>query len=187
MNSLRTIRVLQFAAIVLTALALVPGGAHVASLPNKIDLAENNYFIVQMIYNGWSLFGIVIIAAIVVNLALAVVLFLDANPANRKTPFRLAVLTVACLAAGLAIFFLFTFPANVATDNWTTIPDDWRSLRWQWEISHAVNAALTFLGFCTLTASALTTSTTSESTTSQLTTTESTRSELTSPELSPRT
>ena len=182
MNSLRTIRVLQFAAIVLTALALVPGGAHVASLPNKIDLAENNYFIVQMIYNGWSLFGIVIIAAIVVNLALAVALFLDANRTDRRGQFRLAVLTVACLAAGLAIFFLFTFPANVATDNWTTIPDDWRSLRWQWEISHAVNAALTFLGFCTLTASALTTSTTS-----QLTTAESTRSELTSPELSPRT
>ena len=49
----------------------------------------------------------------------------------------------------------FTYPANVATANWTAAPADWASWRWQSEISHAVNAALTFVGFCTLAASVL--------------------------------
>ena len=56
-------RALKFHAIVLTALALVPGGAHFFSLPNKITLTESNYFIVQNIYRGWGLFGIVLFGA----------------------------------------------------------------------------------------------------------------------------
>ena len=57
-------KALQFLAIVLTALALVPGGAHFFSLPNKIHLTEGNYFIVQNIYRGWALFGIVLFGAL---------------------------------------------------------------------------------------------------------------------------
>ena len=38
-------RVLQFLAVVLTALALVPGGAHFFELPNKIGLGEQQYFV----------------------------------------------------------------------------------------------------------------------------------------------
>jgi hypothetical protein len=34
-------------ALVLTALALVPAGAHLFALPNKIGLAQEQYFIVQ--------------------------------------------------------------------------------------------------------------------------------------------
>ena len=158
MQSPRLIKVLQFIAIVLTALALAPELAHIASLPNKIDLVESNYFIAQMIYNGWALFGVVIIGAIVANIALAIALFFKGGKANRGMPLLLTAVTVGFLIAGLAVFFAFTYPANVATDNWTAAPADWQSWRWQWETSHAVNAALTFLGFCTLTASALVTS-----------------------------
>lgn len=52
------LRAVQFLAIVLTALALVPAGAHLAELPNKIGLDQEAYFIVQSIYRGWALFGI---------------------------------------------------------------------------------------------------------------------------------
>ncbi|HEX7204375.1 MAG TPA: hypothetical protein VF237_04425 [Xanthobacteraceae bacterium] len=64
-------KTLKFLAIVLTALALVPGGAHFFSLPNKITLTESNYFIVQNIYRGWALFGIVLFGALFANMALA--------------------------------------------------------------------------------------------------------------------
>jgi hypothetical protein len=37
------LRIIQFLAVVLTALALVPLGAHLASLPNKINLAAEQY------------------------------------------------------------------------------------------------------------------------------------------------
>jgi hypothetical protein len=35
------------------------------------------------------------------------------------------------------VFWAFTYPANVATNNWTVVPDTWASLRRQWEYSHA--------------------------------------------------
>jgi hypothetical protein len=40
-------KTLQFVAMVLTALALVPSGAHLFALPNKIHLRETDYFITQ--------------------------------------------------------------------------------------------------------------------------------------------
>src|SRR5690606_35363475 len=40
------VRWLQFFTIVVCALALIPSGAHLAALPNKIDLPQGDYFIV---------------------------------------------------------------------------------------------------------------------------------------------
>jgi hypothetical protein len=48
------LRVVQFLAVLLTALALVPSGAHLFELPNKIDLARDAYLTVQGIYAGWG-------------------------------------------------------------------------------------------------------------------------------------
>jgi hypothetical protein len=63
-------KVMQFLSIVLTALALVPAGAHLFELPNKIGLSQDRYFIVQDIYRGWALFGIVLIPTVAANLVL---------------------------------------------------------------------------------------------------------------------
>lgn len=145
-------KTVQFIALVLGALALAPGIAHVASFLNKIHLNENTYFIVQSVYRGWDLFGIVLVGALITNIALALVI-------RHRHPqaFQLVLANLLCLVAGLAIFFAFTFPANVATDNWTAVPPDWAQWRWQWEISHAVNAAVSFIGYCALILSALAT------------------------------
>ena len=48
------LRLVQFLAIVLTALALVPSGAHLAALPNKMAMAQAAYFVAQQIYAGWA-------------------------------------------------------------------------------------------------------------------------------------
>jgi len=50
------LRLIQFRAIMLTALALVPSGAHLAALPNKMAMAQPAYFIAQQIYAGCALF-----------------------------------------------------------------------------------------------------------------------------------
>lgn len=142
-------RILQFVAMMLTALALVPGGAHLFALPNKIHLSETDYFVTQSVYWGWALFGIVLIGAILANFALAVVI------RSQRRPFIFTLINLLCLLATLAIFFVFTFPANQATNNWTEIPANWEQLRWKWEVSHAVNAMITFVGFCSLTISLL--------------------------------
>lgn len=54
----------QLAALIFVALALVPGGAHLASLPNKISRAPEAYMVMQQAYSGWALFGIVIYGAL---------------------------------------------------------------------------------------------------------------------------
>jgi len=137
-------RLAQFIALVLTALALVPVGAHLFALPNKIGMDETDYFVAQRIYDGWALLGVVLIGAIIADAAAAI--------ASRRQawPAALAGLAALLMLATLAIFFAFTFPANQATANWTTAPDDWQALRRQWEVSHAVNAAITFAAFCSL-------------------------------------
>jgi hypothetical protein len=144
-----SLRAVQFLAVVLTALALVPAGAHLFELPNKIGLPQEQYFTVQGIYSGWALFGFVLCGAIAANLASAVML------RHQRASFLLALAAFAVMAAVLAIFFTWTFPANQATGNWTVVPADWRELRVRWEYSHAVNAVLTFAALCSVTLSAL--------------------------------
>jgi hypothetical protein len=51
--------------------------------------------------------------------------------------FTLSLLAFLCLVVTQVIFWLFTFPVNQATVNWTVAPDNWLELRRQWEYSHA--------------------------------------------------
>src|SRR4051812_47237591 len=111
--SMRTLRAL---AIILTAAALIPGGAHVAELPNKLALIRDQYFTVQQIYRGWALSGMVIFAAFVANLALATMLW------RRGEPFWFPAIACLAFAASLALFFVWVYPTNVATANWTESP-----------------------------------------------------------------
>src|SRR5688500_17069659 len=91
------LRVVQFLAVVLTALALVPAGAHLFELPNKIGLDQEAYFIVQNIYRGWALFGTVLFGALAANLALML--------RRRRAPLWLALTAFILIAATLVVFF----------------------------------------------------------------------------------
>lgn len=143
------LRVVQFFAVVLTALALVPAGAHLFELPNKIFLSQEEYFVVQNIYRGWALFGAVLIGALIVNLTLALMV------RDQRAPFWLALAAFILVAGTLAVFFAWTYPANQATSNWTVATETWRELRAHWEYAHATNAVLTFVALCCLTLSVL--------------------------------
>lgn len=144
-------KVLQFAAIVMTAVMLIPTGAHFFELSNKIGLPREQYFIVQRIYLGWAYFGIPIIASIIIDLALAIM------SREQGAAMWFAFGAFVLMTATLAIFFIWTYPANQATGNWSVVPDNWRQLRRQWEYSHAVNACLTFGALCSLVIAVLTT------------------------------
>ena len=139
----------QFITITLIALELIPTGAHFFELPNKMALSRDQYFVVQQIYSGWAYFGVVLIGAIISSFALAIAL------RNRRPAFWYALAGFVLISATLAIFFTWTYPANLATNNWTMIPENWQQLRLQWEYSHAANAVLTFAALCSVTAGAL--------------------------------
>jgi len=137
-----TIRIVSFLAMVFTALALVPGGAHLFALPNKIGMTQDQYFAAQGAYQGWWMMAFILIPAMLLNLLLAYLLRAE------RPGFILAVIGCVCMVATLAIFFIWTSPANVATQNWTVVPDNWQELRRQWEFSHAAAALLNFAAFC---------------------------------------
>ena len=144
------LRMVQFLALILTALALVPTGAHLFELPNKINLSRDAYLTVQGIYAGWAWFGIIDLAALIMNIVLAIKL------RRQRLAFSFAVAAALCFVVFFAIFFTWTFPTNQATANWTTMPDDWRGLRQEWEYSHAVNAVVMLIAVCSVTLAVIT-------------------------------
>jgi hypothetical protein len=144
-----TLNVLRFASVLLTAIAMAGGFAHLLELPNKIGLSREDYLTVQQIYRGWALLGIAVVGALVSTTVLAVRV--------RRTPteFYLTLAAALCIALSLLVFFVLTFPANRRTANWTVLPENWQDLRRRWEYSHAVGAGLYFLALSLLTLSLL--------------------------------
>lgn len=142
---------LKILALALTALILIPSGAHLFELPGKIGLESEQYFVVQGIYAGWSLFRVPIFAALAVNLMLAVAL----RPTEPKAA-RWALASAVLIGISLVVFITWVFPANLATANWTLPSEGWEDLRRQWEYGHAVNAVIVFLAFIATSVAAVT-------------------------------
>jgi ABC-type cobalamin transport system permease subunit len=134
----------RFFSLLFAALALAPALAHLLELPNKIGLSRDDYLIVQQIYRGWALLGIVILGAVLSTLILTILV--------RKRPNELALSLVAflCIVGTQLVFWTFTFPANQQTNNWTVLPENWTTLRVQWEYSHAASAVLNLVAFVAL-------------------------------------
>lgn len=139
-----TIKTFFFFGILFTAIAMAAGLAHLFELPNKIHLSREDYLTVQQIYRGWALFGIAVIGALLSTFILTV--SVRGNPRI----FYFTLTAALCIVLSLIIFFLVTYPANQATDNWTSLPENWRELRRQWEYSHAAGAGLYFVAFIML-------------------------------------
>lgn len=134
----RILSLTQLAAIVLLAITLLPAAAHLFELPNKLTLAPRDYLIAQSSYRGWALFGFVIAGAIAVSALHAYLV--RANP----LALRWSLVALACLAGAQIIFWSFTYPMNVLTDNWTALPADLEAARRQWEFSHAAASVFDF-------------------------------------------
>jgi Domain of unknown function (DUF1772) len=105
-------------------------------LPAKINLSREDYLTVQQIYRGWELLGIIEAVALVSTLVLTW------NVRHDPRLFRITLIALLCIGAALAVFFIFTFPANQQTNNWAESPANWLNLRKQWEYSHATRAGL---------------------------------------------
>jgi hypothetical protein len=139
-----TVNVIRFISVLLTALAMAAGLAHLFEMVNKMQLSRDQYLIVQQIYRGWALLGIIVVGALLSTLVLTVMV-----RKNRRM-FYLTLTATLCIALSLIVFFTFTYPANQQTLNWTVLPDSWQQLRRQWEYSHAIAAGLYFIAFISL-------------------------------------
>jgi hypothetical protein len=134
MTAARWYDIAFFIALLSTAIALGAALAHALELPNKIGLSGTEYFVVQKAYRGWNQLAYLLIVEVVSIITVVAM--------SRQQPYVFwpAVAAFGCLVAAQALFWIFTYPANVATENWTIMPDDWASLRRQWEYSHLAGA-----------------------------------------------
>ena len=139
------IKVLQFVAMLLTAVAMAAGWAHLLALPNKMTLSHDDYLMVQQIYRGWSLLGIVVFGSLMSTLVLTILVRGDL-----KSTFALTLTALLCIIGAQVIFWAFTFPVNQETENWTVLPKTWMQLRSRWEYSHAAGAVLNLSAFIAL-------------------------------------
>ena len=138
-----------FLAIISVAIYLVPEGAHFFELINKMALPASAYMTVQTIYQGWALFGIAIAAALLLTLLHTVLTW-------RHTTARwLSLLSFLLLATTQVVFWVFIYPMNAITSNWTVMPDNIEAVRRQWEYAHAINAGLTLLALALVIAASL--------------------------------
>jgi hypothetical protein len=138
------IKLLHFFCIILTSLAMGGGLGHLYALPNKMRLSQTEYLTAQQAYRGWELLGIPIIGALILLIILAIFVRRDS-----RTFFPILGALI-CIGLGLADFFIYTYPANQSTVNWTILPEKWHILRRQWEYSHAAGALLNFSAFILL-------------------------------------
>ena len=136
-------------AIISVAIYLVPEGAHFFELFNKMALPANEYMIVQRIYDGWAFFGFAIAAALILTLAHMVATW------RERAARWLSLLSFLLLAATQVVFWVFIYPMNALTRNWTVMPDNLEVVRRQWEYAHAVNAGLSLLALALIVAAAL--------------------------------
>ena len=141
--------VVRFVSILCCALALAPAAAHLLELPNKINLPRGEYLIVQQIYRGWALLGIVVLSALAATLALTILV------RHQRKAFLWALVAFLAVVATQIVFWVFTFPTNQATENWTVLPDNWMELRSQWEYSHAASAGLNLIAMIAVTCAVL--------------------------------
>lgn len=131
---------IRFIALLFTAITLSAVMAHLLEMHVKINLSKEEYQTVQGIYSGWQWLGIFEIGAILLTIIWAI---FDRESKN-AFPFLLSALI--CFVLSIIIFFVFTFPANQATLNWTNLPNKWEELRKTWEYSHAIRAVLSLCG-----------------------------------------
>ncbi len=135
---------LRFVTILFEVITLCALMTHLLELRGKISMSQQNYFVVQGIYSGWAWLGIFEIGAILLTFIWTI-----AERKNNKI-FSLLLFALIIFVVSLTLFFMFTFPSNTATANWTEVTSNWKILRERWEYSHAVRAILNLVGFCLL-------------------------------------
>ena len=148
-NSSDTVRkVVCFLATLLVALILGLAFAHVMEVPGKLRLDGPTWLIVQQnLYIG---FGPA--AAVMEPLGILFTWILMFMLRGHRSAFRLVLLAAVSTTTGLVVWALVVSPMNALLDGWTpaTLPPDWTACRDQWELGHAIHAALFGAALCAL-------------------------------------
>lgn len=148
------LKMLRFASLFLTALAMGGAFGHLLELPNKLALDHTDYlFIQQHLYQGWGrVLGPVEYGSLASSLA---VLFLVRK---RRPEFYSTLAGAILLGVALLVWQVWVGPVNQQVDTRTaaSMPADWATMRDHWEYGHAARAGLFAGAFAFLLVAALT-------------------------------
>jgi len=144
------LRVWRLITITLTALLMGATFCHVLESPAKMRYPAELYLTLHrtlyMAFGPPNVGAFIEIGAILAAVALV---FLTRK---RRPAFRLTLAGAAFLMAGLAVYFAFVEPANVAMKALPleAPPADWTRWRNQWEYGHIAHFVFHLLGFSAL-------------------------------------
>ena len=144
----------RFVALMLEALMLGMGLAHLMQLPSR--MAWDQYLWVGStvqggLYASSGTLGAVISIATVIALALVVYFVRE----HDRPGFRLALVATILFGLAIALWWVLIYPVNVELAKWVNgpVPADWTSYRARWEWGHAAISLVELAGFGALVAS----------------------------------
>ena len=109
-------------------------------MPAMFNLNKDNYQLLQGFTN--SLTWLVIFEILGVFLTIVLIRV----EKKKKRTYRNLLVALICFAVSVTLFFIFVLPADITTENWTTMPDNWDSLRGQWEYATGIRALISLTG-----------------------------------------
>ena len=144
----------RFVALMLAALMLGMGLAHLMQLPSR--MAWDQYLWVGStvqggLYASTGTLGAVISIATVIALALVVYFVRE----HDRPGFRLVLAATILFGLAIALWWVLIYPVNVELAKWVNgpVPADWTSYRARWEWGHAAISLVELAGFGALVAS----------------------------------
>jgi len=129
----------QLVVIALVAVAMAPALGGALSLQSRLALSSAEYVVVQRVDHSALIVGTLGVLALI---AAAAHSFLVRGNA---AAFAWSLVTVTGLAAAQILFWTVAYPVVAMTDSWTHVPEDFASVRHQWEYSLA-SAGILSLG-----------------------------------------
>lgn len=149
------IKTWRFITLLLTALLMGMTFCHVLEMPAKMQYQASFYLTIhRSLYAAFGPPNVGVFIELGAILAAAVLVFLVRK---ERPAFRLTLFGTIALVVGLAIYFAFIEPANIAMRGMMIDmpPDDFFSWRNQWEYGHAAHFVTHLLGFSALLLSVL--------------------------------
>jgi hypothetical protein len=143
-----SLKIVRFIDLLLIALTLGMTFCHALEIAGKMQLSPAEWLAVQQhLYLAFGPVGGMIELFSVVMTWVIFAMVLGRRPARTLT-----LVASLCATAALIVWITIVRPMNTVFNGWTAtiLPADWMTYRNQWEMGHAVSAALFAVAFCAL-------------------------------------
>lgn len=150
------LKILTFAVVMMAALALSVGVGHLMQLPARIGW-DQYLWVGSTVQGGFyrlsGPIGILLQAVSLIGLMLLAAL----GRKHHVLGFALTAMAALLYGAGLVLWWILVYPADVEIANWVNgpVPENWTVWRARWEWGQAANGILLVLGFAALVVSLL--------------------------------